>query len=343
MQHKPIKEDKIVVPGLPKKVRHGGTIKFYHERTGQNAIDFSASLNPFPPEMEWDFPPSLLEYYPDDEYIQLKEVIGRLFHRDVEEIAIGNGSIELIRSFCQVMFRHPGAAKIDLPTFEEYLLSVQLAGGHRAKEGEIPAAAFLCNPNNPTGLLTGKNEVISLLKSYADQDTCLLLDEAFIDLSDPRESLIGTRDRHLCLIRSLTKCFSVPGLRFGYAFADPDLVCALEIVRPPWSVNAFAEHFAIQAFGKYHELEKSRRKIRIERNYLEKSLNDLGFSISPPSANFIMADTGMDVGTLCNALAGHGLLVRDCTSFGLPHAIRVAVRTHSENSVLVEALIACMQ
>ncbi|MCU0629875.1 MAG: aminotransferase class I/II-fold pyridoxal phosphate-dependent enzyme, partial [Methanoregulaceae archaeon] len=278
--------------GLPVKVRHGGTIKRHLEKTGQNALDFSASLNPFPPVMDWEFPPSLLDHYPDDDYLQLKEVIGRLFHRDVEEIAVGNGSIELIRSFSQAMFRNNGAARIDAPTFGEYLMSVELAGGHLVKEGEIPRAAFLCNPNNPTGYLFSKNDVSMLLKSYADQGTCMFLDEAFIELANPRESLIATRDSNLCILRSLTKCFSVPGLRFGYAFGDPDLVCALEVLRPPWSVNAFAEHFALQAFSKYHELEESRRKISIERNFLVSALRDLGFTVMPPSANFILADTG---------------------------------------------------
>jgi threonine-phosphate decarboxylase len=332
----------MVGSGLPLKVRHGGTIKQHIEKTGCATLDFSASLNPFPPVMDWDFPPSLLDHYPDDDYLQLKEVIGRLFHRDVEEIAVGNGSIELIRSFCQVMFRNNGVARVDDPTFGEYLMSVQLAGGHLMKDGEIPSAAFLCNPNNPTGLLIKKKDVSLMLKSYAEQGTCMFLDEAFIELSDPGESLVATRDPHLCVLRSVTKCFSVPGLRFGYAFADPDLVCALEVSRPPWSVNAFAEHFAIQAFKKYHELDESRRKIGIERNFLVKSLEDLGFIVIPPAANFILADTGKDVAGLCNSLIGHGILVRDCTSFGLPNSIRISVQTRPENQSLIEALETCV-
>jgi len=343
IQHNPLKEDKNVGPGLPVKVRHGGTIKHYVEKTGLKPVDFSASLNPFPPAIEWDFPPSLLDHYPDDDYHQLKEVIGRLFHRDVEEIAVGNGSIELIRSFCNAMFRNHGAAKIDAPTFGEYLLSVQLAGGHEMREGEIPSVAFFCNPNNPTGELTRKKKVTALLNTYAAQETFLFLDEAFIELSEPAESLADTRDNHLCVLRSLTKCFSVPGLRFGYAFADSELVSALEVLRSPWSVNAFAEHFAIQAFKKYHDLEESRKKIRVERDYLEKSLKNLGFDVTPPSANFILSDTGMDASVLCNSLAGYGVLVRDCTSFGLPRSIRVSVRTRPENNLLVEALQECVR
>jgi len=235
---------------LPGKAMHGGMGKRYRELTGKDVIDFSASLNPFPPDVPMDFPPSLLDYYPDDEYQRLKECIGKVFDREPGEIAVGNGSIELIRAFCLAKFRHGGSARISMPTFGEYLLSVQLGGGTLARPGENPGAVFLCNPNNPTGVLTPRDKVGEILKSCRDQGATLLLDEAFIELSDPGQSLVDTRDPGLFLVRSLTKCFSVPGLRFGYAFGDPSLVSMVERLRAPWSVNAFAEHFALLAFSK---------------------------------------------------------------------------------------------
>ena len=145
--------------GLPVKVRHGGTIKQYVEKTGLNPVDFSASLNPFPPLMEWDFPPTLLNHYPDDDYHQFK---GN--HWPAVSPGCGRNRsrkwVNRINTFIlQVVFRNQGAAKIDTPTFGEYLLSVQLAGGHQAREGEIPSVAFLCNPNNPTGHITRKKDV----------------------------------------------------------------------------------------------------------------------------------------------------------------------------------------
>ena len=76
----------------------------------------------------------------------------------------------------------------------------------------------------------------------------LFADEAFIELADPSETLIDQHKGSFFVLRSLTKSFAVPGIRFGYGFGDPDLVAKIETARPPWSVNAYAEAFALQAF-----------------------------------------------------------------------------------------------
>ena len=88
---------------FPKRVVHGGTGKRQLERTRKNVLDFSASVNPFPPHFEWHCDPKFLASYPDDSYYELKKRIGAVFHRNPEEISVGNGSIELIRVFCQVV------------------------------------------------------------------------------------------------------------------------------------------------------------------------------------------------------------------------------------------------
>jgi threonine-phosphate decarboxylase len=330
-------------PDFPSKVEHGGLIKKYLEETGKQAIDFSASLNPFIPPLKWEFPPCVLDHYPDDSYSMLKKTIGNIFNRTPDEIAVGNGSIELIRTFCQVIFRNGGGALIDTPTFSEYLLSTELAGGHRVKGKEVAAVAFICNPNNPTGVLRKKAELADLVHKHTRNGTYVFLDEAFIELADPEQSLVDFRDPRLLILRSLTKCFAVPGLRFGYAIGDPSLISRLEIARPPWSVNAFAEHFALQAFSHYHELAASREKIREERDILVKALEEFRFSVTPPSANFILVDTGMSAGNFSRSLLEYGFLVRDCTSFGLPTSIRIAVRGHDDNIRLIEAIRKCVQ
>lgn len=231
---------------------------------------------------------------------------------------------------------------IENPTFGEYLLSVELAGGHLSAGTEDPSVRFLCNPNNPTGELRKKADILALLDTCQTTCTSLFLDEAFIELADPGQSLSGTRMPGLFVLRSLTKSFSVPGLRFGYAFGEPDLVAALETIRPPWSVNALAEQYALEAFSRYGELAESREKIRIERDFLAAGLTGFGFSVVPSSTNFMLVHTGKPVAPLCRSLLDRDVLVRDCTSFGLPHAIRVAVRTRSDNKLLLEAIQECL-
>ncbi|MFA5347747.1 MAG: histidinol-phosphate transaminase [Methanoregula sp.] len=328
---------------FPKREVHGGTGKRQREKTRKNVLDFSASVNPFPPVVAWPNDPSYLGHYPDNDYHELKETIASTFHRNPEEICVGNGSIELIRLFCSIMLRGDKKFFTESHTFGEYALSARLAGARKAGSSRESDVVFICNPNNPTGTLRNKVDMICHLEEAKSRGTFLFCDEAFIELSDPAQSLADVCDSALFVLHSLTKSFSVPGIRFGYGFGDPDLIEKIEVTRPPWSVNAFAEAYAIQAFRHRDELARSRAMIAIERDFLTAGMGSLGLRSRPSSANFLLVECGRDVASLCSCLAERDILVRDCTSFGLPTCIRVAVRTRNENQVLLEALSACMR
>jgi threonine-phosphate decarboxylase len=324
------------------KVVHGGCGKRQHEKTKGNVLDFSASTNPLPPNVSFSCDPFNIEHYPDDTYTQLKEVIAQTFNRDVDEICVGNGSIELIRVFCHVAFQQSRTFYTETPTFGEYEFSALLAGGIKEQDMKKADIRFICNPNNPTGTLRTRDAMLSILNNIDRPDGILCTDEAFIELADPKESLVDVKNDHLIVLRSLTKCFAVPGIRFGYGFSEPDLIMRMEAMRPPWSVNAYAEAFALQAFSHYHELEESRHFIKRERAWLYEHLSALGLLCRPSSANFLLIDTAQRADNLCKKLQNVDVLVRDCTSFGLPTTIRVAVRTRDENRCLLEALAACL-
>ena len=328
---------------FPEREVHGGTGKRQREKTRKNILDFSASINPVPPIFSWDFDLSCLEHYPDDRYCELKEQIGRIFCRAPSEICVGNGSIELIRVYCLITLRGNKKYFTESHTFGEYALSARLAGAHRTKIPRESDVSFLCNPNNPSGTLRTKVEMTSYLEEIKSYRGMLFCDEAFIELSDPAQSMVDVCDPALFVLRSLTKSFSVPGIRFGYGFGDPNLIEKIEITRPPWSVNAFAEAYALLAFQHWDELAKSRAEIAVERAILAAGINALGLNCCPSSANYILVECGHNVAPLCNCLMNREILVRDCTSFGLPTCIRVAVRTRDENRIFLEALSACMR
>ena len=326
---------------FPEKVVHGGKIKQIRESTGRSVIDFSANMNPFTPPVTPDFSPDLLGSYPDDQYTVLKETISARFNRPVDEIAVGNGSIELIRVFCLATLSPGKRVWIRNPTFGEYELSARLAGALPASSGEQAQVRFICNPNNPTGNLLLRRDILTMA------DRCsggyLFVDEAFIDLSDPAQSVADVPDPALFVLRSLTKCFAVPGIRFGYAFGDPDLIRKVETIRPPWSVNTFAEQYAIAAFRIYDQLKSSRRKIARERAWLERELSRFTLTINPSAVNFLLLTFPFDAGPLCTRMLEGGILVRDCHSFGLPNSVRIAIRTRAENRTLVEVLGQCLR
>jgi threonine-phosphate decarboxylase len=335
------KKEVFIVIDFPKREVHGGTGKLIREKTKENFLDFSASINPFPPRFSWHPDLSSLGYYPDDSYGELKKQISRTFHRSPDEICVGNGSIELIRVFCSVVLRGDKKFFTEPHTFGEYALSARLAGAHKTGKSRESDVSFICNPNNPTGVLRKKDRMIRYLEDCTSHGSLLFCDEAFIELSDPAQSMVDICDPGLFVLHSLTKSFSVPGIRFGYGFGDPALIEKLEIARPPWSVNAFAEAYAMQAFRHWDELAGSRAALAIERDYLTSAIGNLGMRPAPSAANYLLVEYDRDVSSLCRCLARRNILVRDCTSFGLPTCIRVAVRTRDENRILLEALAAC--
>jgi len=342
----PEKSGFLMVVDFPKRVIHGGTGKRQRETTRENMLDFSASVNPFPPKVDWHCDIADLAAYPDDSYSRLKERIGSVFSRDPEEICVGNGSIEIIRVFCSVTLGRSRGVRhffIEPPTFGEYELSARLAGAEPAATQESADIRFICNPNNPTGTLLRRAELRNILDSVKHHKGILFCDEAFISLADPEESLTAIRDPHLFVLHSLTKSFAVPGLRIGFGFGDRDLVEKIETARCPWCVNAYAEAFAMEALLHLGELADSRKAIARERNRLVSAITSLDLHCYPSSVNYLLVECSRDVSSLCEALARKNILVRDCTSFGLPTCIRIAVRTPDENTRLLEALGSCVR
>jgi threonine-phosphate decarboxylase len=154
---------------------------------------------------------------------------------------------------------------------------------------------------------------------------------------------VEVKDSHLFVLHSLTKSFSVPGIRFGFGFGDPELIEKIETARSPWSVNSFAESYAMEALQHVDELAASREAIGIERDRLAAGITELGLSCCPSVVNYLLVRCNSPATPLYDRLAARDILVRDCTSFGLPDCIRVAVRTRDENRFLIEALSACLR
>jgi threonine-phosphate decarboxylase len=329
--------------GHLRRVIHGGVGKHFREQMNQDVLDFSASVNPYPPRFQWECSQEQLVSYPDDQYTRLKEAISSAFGRPVDEICVGNGSIEILRVFCSVVLGKKGTFFFQDPTFGEYEYSAMLAGGARAPDLSSADVAFVCNPNNPDGKLRKKDDLLAVLSDQKSHGGMLFCDEAFIDLSEPGESLSPVRDPSLFVMSSLTKSFAVPGIRIGFGFGDPALVEKIEASRSPWSVNAYAEAFAIAALPNMKCLAESRKFIELEREWLEGRIRSLGLEPLPSRANYLMIGCGKPVGPLCECLASQGILVRDCTSFGLPDHIRISVRTREDNTRLLEVLSECLR
>ncbi|WAI00884.1 pyridoxal phosphate-dependent aminotransferase [Methanogenium organophilum] len=325
-----------------RKTEHGGKTHLVSGSDDEILLDFSENLNPFPPVISWNPDDISISSYPDNRYVTLKEHIARIEGRRPDEICVGNGSVELMRSFCQAALRPGDRVSVPSHTFGEYAVSVECAGGVPVHPQDGTVAEFFCNPNNPTGTLIPKPDVLTRIRAHEDAGSLLFIDEAFIDLADPAESVAGVCSEHAFVLRSLTKAFSVPGIRFGWGVGCPDLVAAIEAIRPPWSVNAYAEDYAHAALNNTCQLVSSRERIAEERSFLTDSLTARGISVCPSAVNFILFRSPVSGSDLKDRLLSQGILIRDCASFGLPEYVRIAVRTRDENRMLLEALDICL-
>ena len=345
---------------------HGGNIYEAAKRfeiDEEDIIDFSSNVNPLGPpsaaKRAVKRSIAFLDRYPDPEMNGLRKAIARYFGIKPGQVICGNGSNGLIHLIPRV-FR-PKKVLIPVPTFMEYAAAAEHAGGKvvtfplKEREGfrvdplEMAFAlkgmdmAFLCNPNNPTGLLISKVEMLEIMQYALQQGVRLVVDEAFMDFSDS-DSIVkeAVQSSHLICLRAFTKFFGMPGLRIGYAVSDETTVADLRDGQEPWAVSIPAEQAAIAALNEWRYIKKTRRLIEKERERLLSALRILpGVEPFPCSANFILIKlTSIDAWQLTEKLGQRGLLVRDCSSFpGLSNRfVRIAVRTRRENNRLVHVL-----
>lgn len=319
-------------------------------------LDFSVNLNPLgPPKLRSVVTAAYnsINYYPDNRYPGLKKAAADYLHVSPENIVPGNGSSELIHLLAETIIESGDKVIIPAPTFGEYEFQCKLFGAqiehvdsHQVTNIRTDncKAVFLCNPNNPTGSLINRKDVISLAEKCASSGVFLIVDEAFIELSDPHESVadIAASNDFVIVLRSITKTFAIPGLRIGFAVASPGFAGLLNNIRLHWNVNSIAAAVCEKLLGNSEDyLKKTLSLLKIERAWLSSKLGAFrGFKPYPSDSNFILinlGDFGLGSIELTERMLRQGIIIRECASFDLRNHIRVAVRKRSENRKLISA------
>jgi threonine-phosphate decarboxylase len=343
---------------------HGGRSVEVQETLG-DVFDFSANFNPlFFPNLDRILSTALssVKAYPDNRYRRFREVVANYLNVDPDIVVPGNGSVELIRSVTSAVLSTGDKAVIPAPTFDEYEYACKLCGAEITllpiwhvenfirelkvllSEEDIKIV-FLCNPNNPTGRLLSRDHISEIADSCREKGTILFVDEVFIELSDPAHSAVHVDYDNIFVLRSLTKSFSIPGLRVGYGLAPYTLSSTLDCLRIPWNLNSIAARVSALLLSDCESyLLASRNLIARERRTLNEKLSAIaGIHPLKSAANFIMADiskTGLSSTELERKMLARGFLIRDCSSFRLTKGnyIRVAVRLKEENEKLLDNL-----
>ena len=194
---------------------------------------------------------------------------------------------------------------------------------------------FLCNPNNPTGAVLPSEAVAAWARSHPE--TLFVVDEAYLPFSPHVGSVLEIAADNVLVLRSMTKDHGLAGLRLGYAVGSPTLVEALRRVQPPWSVNALAQAAGVAALRDPVYYERSMNRLAAAKESLCAGLTSLGLPPLPSAAPFFLVRVG-DGAAFRRALVPHGILVRDCASFGLPAHVRLCPRRPEENERLLAVI-----
>ena len=328
-------------------------------------LDFCYLVNPYFPtqkmkdEMRASFD-TLLTEYPSGMRVN-SLLAGKNFGVRQENIVIGNGAAELIKSLMEGFEGKTGFVR---PTFEEYPNRysdedsvcfmtdapdytytaddlMKFFGEHKVDN------LVVVNPDNPSGNYIPKADVLKLIDWSKEQGIKLVVDESFVDFADEEdgsiiEQEILSHNPQLYVMKSISKSYGVPGIRLGVlASGDVKTIAAMKKDVAIWNINSFGEFF-MQIFEKYRKAyAQGLVQIREERRRFEAELSKIkGIRVIPSQANYVMAEVNTDAKQLTKILLiKHNLLIKELVSkTGGQNYLRLAIRNTEDNDKLLKAL-----
>lgn len=346
---------------------HGGNIwaaARKYNRPPESFIDFSANINPLGPSpMAIDALRkgiSMVRHYPDPDACGLKIKLSRFLNVPVGNLLLGNGGAEIIYALGKSL--NPKRLLLPTPTFSEYRLAlpevpvvnIRLSSQDKfalpiqliEKILQPGDALFICNPNNPTGSIVSRHNLLKLAVRARQVGATIVVDEAFMDFVEESETILpeGLDNPALVVVGSLTKFFALPGLRLGYLAAGESILAKVSKQLPPWRVNTLAQMAGEASLEDWTYIMTTLALINREKDFLFHRLKNLpGLIPYPPHANFILIDcwnSGKTAKEISAKLESKGILIRIADNFeGLNQFyFRVAVRQRNENLQLLQGL-----
>ncbi len=350
---------------------HGGNIYKIARQNSHTSeyLDYSANINPL--GLAESVRSAIIDgidsiiHYPDTEGFALKQAIAKHYRIDRNTITLGNGAVELMYVLGHVI--RPRRVLTVAPAFSEYERTAEIcdapicylplteSNGFRVdaetavRELMAGDLIFLGNPNNPTGTMMSRDDLIPIIKKAKNCGAIVAVDESFIDFVEDGEDYtvryLTTDYDNLVVFHSLTKFYAIPGLRLGFTVSCSALRAKLEWGKDPWNVNSLAQIAGCVALSDTVYQERSRALVRKEKNDLYRMVQTIeGLEPFYPSVNFMLikiTKKGLTAEKVKQMMAEkEQILIRDCSKYeGLSDAfIRVAVKNHEQNMRLIEGL-----
>src|SRR5579859_324118 len=348
------------VPGKP--------VRQAERESGIRCIKMASNENPFGPSplavAAIRQAASGINFYPDNDANDLRLVLAEHHGVQPEQILVTDGSTALIDIIARTLLAPGLKAVTSQRSFIIYPIVTRSAGGTLVQVpmpddcfdlDAILAAitsdtriVYIANPNNPTGTMFYADALDRFLASVPEH-VMIVLDEAYSDYGEFHahkhgqtysRSLEHVRQgrQNVIVLRTFSKAHGLAGLRVGYGIGDPQMLRYFAQVRTAFSVSGVGEAGAIAALK-----DDAHIRLSVERNaegveYLVPRLQEMGFRVAPPSANFIYLETSEDPTQLGRRIQNEGCIVRSLVPWGVPNGLRISVGTPQQNKVLVESL-----
>jgi histidinol-phosphate aminotransferase len=301
-----------------------------------------------------------LHLYPDGNAFYLKQKLAEKLGVTTANVVLGNGSNEIIEFVGHTYFAPGVDVVVSQYCFAIYPLVAKLFGANvvtvpaKNHGHDLPAmlqaitpqtrVVFVANPNNPTGTLAPREDVIELVNNVPD-NVLLVMDEAYIEFLDDAMDLVslvrlGARP-NLLLMRTFSKIFGLAGLRLGYGIGHPDLIAAFEKIRQPFNINSIAQAGALAAMDDVEHMNKTRANNARGLNFFSAAFRQMNLEFVPSAANFVLVRVG-EGQRVFEAMQKQGVIVRPMGGYLLPEWIRLSVGTPQENERGLKALKAAL-
>ena len=290
---------------------------------------------------------NLIQSYPSPTASELNELAAKKFQLNNEQFLFTNGATEAFYLIAQLY--SDKKAVIVAPTFSEYedackifQLEYQLISRAVIKDTSADLI-FICNPNNPNGAIFSKSELELFLQQKPE--TIFVIDEAYIEFTNSIESIVSLTKKYknLIVVRSLTKTFTIPGLRLGYVISNASLITKLLNLKMPWSVNLLAIRAGEYIFNNYETLQFNASLLLEETTTFKKELAQLkGIKVCESNTSYFLVEL---LHTSAKELKEyliekHQILIRDATNFNNLEGefIRLSTQSKEANDTLITAL-----
>ncbi len=319
-----------------------------------NVVKLNTNENPYPPSPKVmkvlsEISTEQLRRYPDPMGNTFRQAAADVNGVEPNNIMCCNGGDELLRIAFQAFCDKDRPVAYPVPTYSLYPVLAKL---QNCKAIEVPfdnefnlpaklanagaALTIVCNPNAPSGTFISTEELASLADELSG---VLLIDEAYVDFAESNcTSLVKDFDNVL-ILRSMSKGYSLAGLRFGYAIAQPGLIAGLMKVKDSYNVDAVAIALATAAVKDQPYFKENVEKVKAERTRMTEQLRNLGFDVLDSFANFVLAKCkNAKAAEVYEKLTQRNIYVRYFNYPKLKDKLRITVGTPEQNNKLISAL-----